>query len=863
MIVNNGKVIAIDKVKVDYSSISGDGQFVPIGVKREFVEGVVNEMNIGDSYDLPIASDTVLGGVRIGENLSIDGFGVLSADATVYSAGYGIVIDDSYISVDNSYIGDVVRNNFVTYLENYVTSEENDVVQEKLIAGEGISINGVVISSNVEFDEYELPIASDTVLGGVKISDGIDIDYGVISINDSYVGDIVENNFVTNLENYVTSEENDVVQEKLIAGDGISIDDGVISSTVKFDEYELPTASESVLGGVKVGDNLNIDQDGVLSAVDTKYTLPTATESTLGGVKVGSGLSINGSGVLSTIYSAGDGIDIDDGVINIDKGVIQEKLTAGENISIDGNVISADDTKYTAGTNISIDKTNKIISAVDTKYTLPTASASVLGGVKIGNNLNIDQDGVLSATDLDTTYSAGDGIDIDDGVINIDKGVIQEKLTAGENISIDGNVISADDTKYTAGTNISIDKTNKIISAVDTKYTAGDNISIDETNKISVVSGEFVSEINSSEETLLISEESDIEGQKVIDINVNKDLLQTKIFVDTVEDLKAIENPQEGDVIILNGYWVVGDAPPVTYVFTIPRDFDGEYDEDEMDWYFFNNYGGYKYAEGTALIRPYQEGVVGAWRMVMEEDFIDCRNFGIFPTSQSVAYANEEGEIIGYYAQRYRNHPYFETEEYQENHYIRYGDYDNRVYIHFSKRIGRFLQFCAYNSKEAYFPQLLSISNKNTPSYYCIDIESLYTISSFRTKRIRIGYGVQFFDLNLIKTEEDDDERLCMLNIHESIKFETGVNLTDSIWHNTWGCFIGRWIFSNQDGKSYFKHNEYSTFGDNSLFIPQTFIGEDSFFINEIISEESKENFFKNWFNIHLIPNRNDEPLNF
>ncbi len=176
MIVNNGKVIAIDKVMVDYSSISGDGQFVPIGVKREFVEGVVNEMDIGDSYDLPIASDTVLGGVRIGENLSIDGFGVLSADATVYSAGDGIVIDDSYISVDNSYIGDVVRNNFVTNLENYVTSEENDVVQEKLIAGEGISINGVVISSNVEFDEYELPIASESVLGGIKVGQNLTID---------------------------------------------------------------------------------------------------------------------------------------------------------------------------------------------------------------------------------------------------------------------------------------------------------------------------------------------------------------------------------------------------------------------------------------------------------------------------------------------------------------------------------------------------------------------------------------------------------------------------------------------------------------------------------------------------------------
>ena len=159
-----------------------------------------------------------------------------------------------------------------------------DALQDKLIVGDNISIEDNVIS------------AKDTTYSA---GDGIDIDDGVISINDSYVGDIVENNFVTNLENYVTSEENDVVQEKLIAGDGISIDDGVISSTVKFDEYELPTASESVLGGVKVGDNLNIDQDGVLSAVDTKYTLPTATESTLGGVKIGEGIIVDEHGEIS------------------------------------------------------------------------------------------------------------------------------------------------------------------------------------------------------------------------------------------------------------------------------------------------------------------------------------------------------------------------------------------------------------------------------------------------------------------------------------------------------------------------------------------------------------------------------------
>ncbi len=61
--------------------------------------------------------------------------------------------------------------------------------------------------------------------------------------------------------------------------------------------YALPTASADTLGGVKVGENLTIDEDGVLSA-GTPYALPTASADTLGGVKVGANLSI-ADGVLS------------------------------------------------------------------------------------------------------------------------------------------------------------------------------------------------------------------------------------------------------------------------------------------------------------------------------------------------------------------------------------------------------------------------------------------------------------------------------------------------------------------------------------------------------------------------------------
>lgn len=103
-------------------------------------------------------------------------------------------------------------------------------------------------------------------------------------------------------------------------GTGITIDSN--------DAINLDIASANSLGGIKVGTNLSIANDGTLSATDTtysvatgsadglmsssdftklagieananNYSLPTAASDTLGGIKVGTNLSIDGSGVLS------------------------------------------------------------------------------------------------------------------------------------------------------------------------------------------------------------------------------------------------------------------------------------------------------------------------------------------------------------------------------------------------------------------------------------------------------------------------------------------------------------------------------------------------------------------------------------
>jgi len=70
------------------------------------------------------------------------------------------------------------------------------------------------------------------------------------------------------------------------------LSDEVSVETPLVADYILPTASSSVLGGVKIGDNINIDSTGHIS-------VPVATESTVGLVKAGTGLAVSSDGTLT------------------------------------------------------------------------------------------------------------------------------------------------------------------------------------------------------------------------------------------------------------------------------------------------------------------------------------------------------------------------------------------------------------------------------------------------------------------------------------------------------------------------------------------------------------------------------------
>ncbi len=87
-------------------------------------------------------------------------------------------------------------------------------------------------------------------------------------------------------------------------------------------------------------------------------------------------------------------------------------LIAGTDTS--NRTISANVLKASLTSVITNGQINGHLSVYDgdvTVYTLPTASASVSGGIKVGTNLSIDSSGVLSA--VDTTYSAITEAEID------------------------------------------------------------------------------------------------------------------------------------------------------------------------------------------------------------------------------------------------------------------------------------------------------------------------------------------------------------------------------------------------------------------------------------------------------------------
>ena len=97
-----------------------------------------------------------------------------------------------------------------------------------------------------------------------------------------------------------------------------------------------------------------------------------------------------------------------------------------------------------SGTTVSLykgDGTFDSITTQDTIYTLPNASATVLGGIKVGTNLSIDANGVLSANDTNVSFT-----EISNKPTNLSGYGITDAYTKTEVDTMIGDIASALDT---------------------------------------------------------------------------------------------------------------------------------------------------------------------------------------------------------------------------------------------------------------------------------------------------------------------------------------------------------------------------------------------------------------------------------
>lgn len=385
-----------------------------------------------------------------GSNIQINGT-TISATDTTYTAGTGLNLVDTTFSADTS------------------------VLQAKLTAGDNISINNNTISATDT--TYSAGAGLELTGTEFSIDNTVALKTDLPTVNNATL--TIQKNG-TDVATFTANSASNVSANITVPTDNAQLNNGAGYQTAS----DVQTAIAGKQNTLTAGNNIQINND-TISATNTTYS-------------AGNGLNLTG-----TVFSA------DTSVLATQQELSakQDALTAGTNITISNDVISATDTTYSnftgatsstagaaglvpapvAGDDGKFLSGNGSWTAIE-PYVMPIASSSTLGGIKVGTNLSINPTtGVLAA--VDSTYSAGTGLNLTGSTFSVDTTAIQEKLTAGSNVQINGTTISATDTKYSAGTGLYMTgtviyantdylATQTDLSGKQDTLTAGDGISI-------------------------------------------------------------------------------------------------------------------------------------------------------------------------------------------------------------------------------------------------------------------------------------------------------------------------------------------------------------------------------------------------
>lgn len=128
-------------------------------------------------------------------------------------------------------------------------------------------------------------------------------------------------------------------------------------------------------------------------------------------------------------YYLTDGVEQKGSEFKIDNQILRIKASGGIVAGYDGTEVKEVDIAGSGSIVVTSPRAGSIvIKGTDTIYTLPTASSSVLGGVKIGNNITVASDGTISV-EKPIYY---EGVATDYGTITINDKVISLSQAVGK-----------------------------------------------------------------------------------------------------------------------------------------------------------------------------------------------------------------------------------------------------------------------------------------------------------------------------------------------------------------------------------------------------------------------------------------------
>lgn len=226
-------------------------------------------------------------------------------------------------------------------------------------------------------EPYELPVASATALGGVKVGSGLSITNGVLSATGGGTADSVDWSKIQNKPNFAnvatSGDYNDLSNKPAIPSvEGLASETYVNEKVAAIVIPEVPTKvselendkgylteHQSLEGYAKTADLAQVAKTGSYNDLIDKPTIPSTT------------------GLATETY-------VDDKIAEIDIPTVPTKVSAFTN-----------DAGYLTEHQSLIEYAKK--TDIPAPYTLPTASTSTLGGVKVDGNTITIADGVISA----------------------------------------------------------------------------------------------------------------------------------------------------------------------------------------------------------------------------------------------------------------------------------------------------------------------------------------------------------------------------------------------------------------------------------------------------------------------------------